>query len=243
MIIIGFVLCHNNASTLHETFQKIPNCINEFFVSDDNSSDNSEEVCRNSNITYFKNQSLKIGYGSNVKNGLKICFERFNADYAVEIHGDGAQFNPNATYDVIEILSREKVDLFVGSRFLKFKENLKLKYPFSRMLPNIVISNIERILLGIDISDFHNGYRVYSKKFYDEIDINKLSNNYLMSFECILYAKEKKLKIAQVPVLCDYTGNHTSHKLFGKNSAFSYQLETYGLIFKYFLRKFFKHRK
>lgn len=242
MNIIGFILCHNNSKMLENSFKKIPDCINEYFVTDDNSIDNSYEVCKNNNVLFFKNTNLKNGYGSNVKNGLKISFEKFKADYAVEIHGDGAQFNPSATYDALKILKNENLDLIVGSRFLNLKENLKLKYPLSRMIPNFVISNIERMLLGIKISDFHNGFRIYSKKFYNSIQLDKLSNNYLLSFECILHTKEKNLKIGQVPVLCDYTGDHTSHKLFGKNSAFTYQLETFLLILKFFLRKISKKK-
>ena len=61
-----------------------------------------------------------------------------------------------------------------------------------------------------------------------------ISNNYLFSFEIILHAKKQNLKIGEVPVTCDYKSEHTSHKLFGRNSAFSYQLETFKLIYNYF---------
>ena len=49
--------------------------------------------------------------------------------------------------------------------------------------------------------------------------------------------QKNKLQICEIPVICDYKSDHTSHKLFGKNSAFTYQLETFNLIYKYFRNK------
>ena len=109
---------------------------------------------------------------------------------------------------------------------------MKYGYPFVRMIPNF-ISNIERIILNIPISDFHQGFRIYSKKLFNKLKLDILSNNYLFSFEVILLSKQENLKIAEVPVLANYKLPHTSHKLFGKNSAFTYQLETFKLIYKF----------
>lgn len=241
MRIIGFILTRNNKNLVMKAVNKIPSCINNFFISDDNSNDGIEALCKMENINIYKNFRKNNGYGSNVKNALKISFEEYKADYAVEIHGDGAQFDPRATFDAINIINEKKSDLIVGSRFLKFKNNLTLGYPLSRMLPNLIISNIEKILLNINISDFHSGFRVYSKKLYNTLNIEEFSNDYLFSFEVIIFSKENKLVIDQVPVLCDYKSEHTSHKLFGNNSAFTYQLKTFKLIFLHFKKMFKKN--
>ena len=52
-----------------------------------------------------------------------------------------------------------------GSRFLKFKKNMKYGYPLERMIPNFFISSFERLILKIPLSDFHQGFKIYSKKF------------------------------------------------------------------------------
>ena len=49
--------------------------------------------------------------------------------------------------------------------------------------------------------------------------------------------KKNNLQIHEIPVICDYKSDHTSHKLFGKNSAFTYQIETFNLIYKYLRKK------
>ncbi len=236
MKIVGFILNKNNSKLLKSAYEKIPNCIDEVFVSDDSSSDDSEKSAFDLNLKFYKNK-YKNGYGGNVKNALDVSFKKYNADYAVEIHGDGAQFHPNATIDAINLIYKESPDLICGSRFKCFKENIKLGYPVIRMVPNFILSTIERILLKIPITDFHQGFKVYSKKFFNNINFDKLSDNYLLSFEVIIYSKIMNLSIKEVPVLCDYVSPHTSHKLFGKNSAFIYQLETFKILYKYFLKK------
>ena len=60
-----------------------------------------------------------------------------------------------------------------------------------------------------------------------------MSDDFLFNFETILLAKQYNLKIAEVPVFANYNLPHTSHKLFGKNSAFSYQIKTFKLIYKF----------
>ena len=233
--IIGFIITKDNADLVEAAFNKIPDCINDFFVSDDNSTDNIKSVCLRNNVKLYRN-SLPQGYGANVKNALKIAFEKYDADYAVEIHGDGAQFDPFSTNYALEMLNKKNVDFVLGSRFKLFKKNMNLGYPFSRMIPNYIISSIEKRLLSIPISDFHQGFKIYGKKMHEVINEFNLSNNYLFNFESILIAKQKNLIIKEVPVLCDYISPHTSHKLFGKNSAFSYQIQTFKLIFNYLIR-------
>ena len=236
MKIVGFILNKNNSKLLETAYRKIPKSIDEIFISDDGSIDDSEKIASNLKINFHKNKYVN-GYGGNVKNALDISFNKYHADYAVEIHGDGAQFNPCATDDALEIIDKDKADLICGSRFKCFLENLKLGYPFIRMFPNLILSTIERFLLNIPITDFHQGFKIYSKNLYQKINLQKLSDNYLFSFEIIIYSKMLNLIIKDVPVLCDYKSPHTSHKLFGKNSAFTYQIDTFKLIYKYLRKK------
>ena len=68
---------------------------------------------------------------------------------------------------------------------------MKLGYPLSRMIPNLILSKIEKHLLKIDITDFHSGFRIYSKNLSQKINYKNFSNDYLFSFEIILHAKTK----------------------------------------------------
>ncbi len=231
MKLVAFILSNNSYEKIEYTVNKVPKIIDDIFISEDSKDQNILRISKKNNYKLIYNNNSS-GYGSNVKNALRYAFKELGADYAIEVHGDNAQFDPGATYDALKFIEKG-YDFILGSRFLKLKENMKYGYPLERMLPNFFISNIERIILKIPISDFHQGFRIYGKKFFNKLKLNYLSNDYLLSFETILFAKQENLKIAEVPVLANYKLPHTSHKLFGKNSAFTYQLKTFKLIYKF----------
>ena len=92
--VFGMILSHNCEKLLPITLNKIPKSyFNKIFVTDDGSSDNSPQVASELGLPITK--ASTSGYGANVKHGLNYAFNN-GADYVVEIHGDGAQFNPNA---------------------------------------------------------------------------------------------------------------------------------------------------
>ncbi len=229
--LVAFILSNSSYESIDYTVSKVPHIIDDFFISEDSQDENILEIAKKNNYKLIYNNNLG-GYGSNVKNSLRYAFNELNADYAIEVHGDHAQFDPSATYDALEYL-KNNYDFISGSRFLKFRENMKYGYPLERMIPNFFISNLERIILKIPLSDFHQGFKIYSKRFFEKMDLNYMSDDFLFNFETILLSKQLNLKIAEVPVVANYNLPHTSHKLFGKNSAFSYQIRTFKLIYKF----------
>ena len=231
MKLVAFILSNDTYEKINYTVSKIPDVIDDFFISEDSNDQNIATIAKKKNYKLIYNYN-KSGYGSNVKNSLRYAFNELKADFAIEVHGDNAQFNPNATLDAIKYLENN-YDLVSGSRFLRFKDNMKNGYPLQRMIPNFFISNLERIILKIPLSDFHQGFKIYSKNLFNTFNLNLMSDSYLFSFETILLAKQFNLKIAEVPVLANYKLPHTSHKLFGKDSAFSYQIQTFKLIYKF----------
>ena len=82
-----------------------------------------------------------------------------------------------------------------------------------RYLANISLSFIARLVFGLPLTEFHSGFRVYSKKMIETLMLEKNSNGHLFSFEIIAQAKYFNLKICQVPVRCDYKSEHTSMKI------------------------------
>ena len=231
MKLVAFILSNNSYEGIETTVNKVPDIIDDVFISEDSKDKNILEIVKKNNYKLIYNHNVR-GYGSNIKNSLRYAFNELKADYAIEVHGDYAQFNPSATYDALKYL-KEDYDFISGSRFLKFKQSMKYGYPLERMIPNFFISNIERVILKIPLSDFHQGFKIYSKKFYEKMDLNYMSDDFLFNFETILLSKQLNLKIAEVPVIADYNLPHTSHKLFGKNSAFTYQLRTFKLIYRF----------
>ena len=86
MNIVGFILSRNNGNLIEKAIKKCPQCINQIFISDDKSTDNTHEVAKKNSIEIFTNEKIN-GYGGNVKNALKVAFEKFDADYALKFMG------------------------------------------------------------------------------------------------------------------------------------------------------------
>ena len=218
---------------LEKAYEKIPkNLVYKIIVSDDKSSDNAYEVAENLGLDFFRNTGFK-GYGGNIKSAIKKSFE-LGADYAVEIHGDGAQFNPIAIGDALKYMDKD-YDLILGSRFIVKGLARKNGMPLIRYYANIGLSFFDRIVLNLPLTEFHTGFRVYSKNFYETLPILKNSNDYLFSFEVIAQAAYFNLKVAEVPVVADYLSEHTSHSVFG---ATIYALKTFYILFMYLMAKF-----
>ena len=121
--LIAFILSNKSYGGIEYTVNKIPNIIDDFFISEDSKDEHILEIVKKNNYKLIYNNKLS-GYGSNVKNSLRYAFNELKADYAIEIHGDHGQFDPSATYDAIKYLNNN-YDFISGSRFLKFKENMK----------------------------------------------------------------------------------------------------------------------
>jgi len=231
--IIAFILTHNCGHMLEKAYKKIPkNLVYRIIVSDDLSSDNANLVAKKLGLDFFTNPGFK-GYGGNIKSAIKKSFE-LGADYAVEIHGDGAQFDPIAIRDAIKYIDTD-YDLILGSRFIIKGLARKNGMPLIRYYANIGLSFFDRIVLNLPLTEFHTGFRVYSKNFYETLPIIKNSNDYLFSFEVIAQASYFNLKVAEVPVEADYHSEHTSHSILG---ASVYAIKTFYILLIYLLAKF-----
>ena len=229
--VYGLILSHNCEKLIDETIKRIPkDLFHEVIVSDDGSTDNS--VSKYKELGYKVFETSVAGYGSNVKNGLKAAFEN-GADFVVEIHGDGAQFDPSATYKAIDLINQD-TDLILGSRFIDKGRALELGMPLPRYLANRALSFIDRIILGKSLSEFHTGFRVYRKTIMDVYTKN-YSHDHICSFQIIAGVIEKNMKIDEIEVECDYRKEHTSHGYMG---ASLYAMLHFIVLLQFMLKKY-----
>src|SRR3989338_5045887 len=105
---------------------------------------------------------------------------------------------------------------------------------FWKWIPIRLLNLIDKIVLGVSLDDFHQGFRVYTKKMLEKINYSSNSNNYLFSFELIAQAVYWDIKIAQVLVETSYTGKKRGASL--KNSI-KYSLGTFKILLFYILAR------
>jgi glycosyltransferase involved in cell wall biosynthesis len=231
--IFGVILSHNCEHFIDQTLSRIPeNIFDKIIVSDDGSIDNSVGIYRK--LGYDVYETSTAGYGSNIRNGLMAAFKD-GADYVVEIHGDGAQFDPYSVIGAKDYIE-EGVDLILGSRFMKKGRARELGMPLLRFLANRGLSFIDRIILNKNLSEFHTGFRVYKKSLM-KVYSNLFSDDHICSFQIIAATIAKRLSVKEIEVECDYRREHTSHSYAG---ATKYAILHFGVLLQFLLSKYIK---
>ena len=222
MKIVGLILTYNCESMIQRAIDNIPKeYLYKIICADDNSQDNTGKIVKNNNIDFLTHEHL--GYGGNLFYGLEHAF-KLGATHVVELHGD-AQYDFNAIKKCIPLINQE-ADLILGNRFYKYLEPLRNGMDIFRYFGNIFLTFIGSIGLGIYTRDLFPGFRIYSKNFFETIDLKNTSNNYFFSFEIIAQSKYLNLKICSVPVQCDYKLEHNSMALINGFPAILHTIKT-----------------
>ena len=237
--IVVMILTYNCAHLLKTAYQKIPkDLVDVVFVTDDGSTDNVIEVAQSLGIEIIKHETNR-GYGGNVKSGLKHALD-LEADYVFEVHGDGAQFDPQALKEAIPFIE-DGAHLILGSRFRQAGQARGNGMPLVRWLANRFLSYIDKRVLKLPLTEFHTGFRIYSRTLLETVSYDQNSDDYLFSFQIIAQAAYHDMQVSEVPVEADYISEHTSHALLG---AALYAVRTFGVLTSYILaRKGVRHSR
>ncbi len=229
--IFGILLTYKHAKMVADIYRRLPTGVfDEVIIFDDASGDNIKEVADDLGLRAFTREK-NLGYGGNIKFSIKKCVE-LGAEYMVEIHGDG-QYGSDSIIPGLEKM-KQGYDFVLGSRFTDWRQPLRDKMPLPTYLANRGLSFIDRLVLGLPLTEFHTGFRIYSRKLVETIDLDPTANGHLFSFQIIALARYHNLRIAEVPVRCDYTKEHTSIKL---GQAIEYSFQMFGVLARYLLAR------
>jgi glycosyltransferase involved in cell wall biosynthesis len=177
--------------------------VDKVIVVDDGSSDKTAEVARLAGALVVRHERNR-GYGA----ALKTCFEtarKINAEAMVILDADG-QHNPDEIPTVLAAITSGKADAVCGSRFIGEDRS---KMPTYRKV-GIKILNIATSMIGARVSDSQCGFRAYSKRAISVIDPSERGMG--AGSEILLQLYEKRLKVVEVPVHCNYTRGGSSQR-------------------------------
>lgn len=228
--VIGVILTYNCAPMVEDLYRRIPQeALDEIILIDNNSADDTIEIAKRLGINYFIHEYTE--YGGSIKWGLKKALE-LGADYIVEIHGDG-QYDPVFIPDALKKI-REGYDFLLGSRFTTLGQPLKDHMPLARYVANIGLSFVDRLVLRVPLTEFHSGFRVYSRRLLESVCLDATSNTHLFSFQIITLARFCNLNIAEIPIRCNYADEHTSISILHSTI---YAFRTLGVLLQYILAR------
>lgn len=192
---------YNAEKTLAKTYSDIPkDFIAKIILVDDASKDKTVEIANELGLNVVVHEQ-NLGYGANQKTCYKEALSD-GADIVVMLHPD-YQYDPTLLPYIVNPIVTEECDCVLGSRILG-KEVIKGGMPWYKYLGNRVLTIIENLVLGQRLSEYHTGYRAYSRKLLETVPFESNSNNFVFDTEIIIQIIAQRFSIKEVPIPTRY---------------------------------------
>ncbi len=218
--------------TVKKTYDDLPkDLISEIILVDDASKDKTVEAAEKLGLSVYIHPKNK-GYGGNQKTCYDQALKR-NPDIVVMVHPD-YQYDPTLLGVLCEPIVNGRVDIMLGSRIQNRNQALEGGMPIWKYFSNRFLTMFENIALGINLSEFHTGYRAFSGKALKMLPYHKFSNDFVFDQEILVSAVSYGLTISDTPVPCKYFPEASSINF--KRSA-TYGILTLWTVFAYLLHQ------
>jgi glycosyltransferase involved in cell wall biosynthesis len=194
--IIVVLPAYNASNTLSDTYNDIPfDIVDDLILVDDNSTDNTIEVARELGIKNIIKHDCNLGYGGNQKSCYNKALE-LKADIIIMLHPD-YQYTPKLIHSMSYLIANEVYPVVIGSRILG-KGALKGGMPLYKYIANRFLTLTQNILMNQKLSEYHTGYRAYSKEVLTSFDFNKNSNDFIFDNQFLAQIFHKGFEVAEI---------------------------------------------
>jgi glycosyltransferase involved in cell wall biosynthesis len=181
--IVVVLPAYNAAKTLEATFNEIPfDIVDEVVLVDDASKDETIAKAKELGIRHIIQHEKNKGYGGNQKTCYKKALE-LGADIVIMLHPD-YQYTPQLISPMVSIIANNVYPVVLGSRILG-KGALKGGMPMYKYFSNRILTFIQNILLNQKLSEYHTGYRAFSKEVLLSIKIDACNDDFVFDNEMI----------------------------------------------------------
>ncbi len=226
---------YNAANTLLKTYNEIPfDVVDYVILVDDASTDNTAKLANDLNLELFIHEK-NLGYGGNQKTCYKQALKA-GADVVVMLHPD-YQYSPKLVGAMASLVAIGQYEMVLGSRIIT-GDALKNGMPLYKYIANRVLTVIENILLGKKISEYHTGYRAFSRQLLQDLPLHQNSNDFVFDNEMIAQAIYFGYSVGEVSCPTKYFaqassinfGHSVKYGLGVLKTAVMYRLSRWGVI-------------
>jgi len=223
---------YNAEKTLKKTYDEIPfNFVDEVILVDDLSSDKTVEVGKRIGIKHIIKHDKNKGYGGNQKSCYKKALE-LNADIVVMLHPD-YQYTPLLLPSMCYLIANNVYPVVIGSRILG-KGALKGGMPIYKYFANRLLTFWQNILMGQKLSEYHTGYRAFSREVLEKINYNINSDDFVFDNQMLAQIFYAGYEIGEITCPTKYFEEVSSINL---KRSIKYGFGVIGVSIAYFLQK------
>jgi len=230
--IVVVLPAYNASRTLEKTYNEIPfDIVDEVVLVDDKSSDNTIEVGKKLGIKHVISHVQNTGYGGNQKSCYNKALE-LNADIVIMLHPD-YQYTPKLIPAMSSLISQGLYPCVLGSRILG-KGALNGGMPIYKYIANRFLTLTENILIGQKLSEYHTGYRAFSREVLESITYNQNDDDFIFDNEMLSQIFMKGYEIAEITCPTKYFDEASSINF---SRSMKYGLGVLRVSFRHFLHK------
>jgi glycosyltransferase involved in cell wall biosynthesis len=232
--VVVIMPAYNAGQTLRKTFNEIPfEVVDEVILTDDRSTDDTVIVARELGIHHIIEHDANRGYGGNQKSCYDKALE-VGADIIIMLHPD-YQYTPKLIISMTYLMANKVYPVVIASRILG-KGALKGGMPMYKYIANRFLTLSQNLLMNQKLSEYHTGYRAYTREVLESIDYNKYSDDFIFDNQFLAEILYQGFEVAEITCPTKYFEEASSIN-FTRSSK--YGIGVLGVSFKYFFKRIF----
>ena len=186
---------YNASRTLRQTYNDVPlDVVDEVLLVDDASSDETVALARELGLTTFLH-ARNLGYGKNQKTCYREALKR-DADIVIMLHPD-YQYSPKLLTSLAGMIASGHYDIALGSRILGVGA-LQGGMPRYKYVSNRFLTAVQNLLLGYKLSEYHTGFRAFSRRVLKSLPLEADTDDFLFDNEVLAQAVYFKFDIGEI---------------------------------------------
>ena len=205
--VIIIMPAYNAEKTLRATHSELPfNIVDEVILVDDASSDRTVSIANELGIFVLQHHK-NLGYGGN----QKTCYREallHGADIVVMLHPDH-QYSPRLVSAMVAMLNSGHYDAILASRILG-KGALAGGMPLYKYVSNRILTAFENILINTKLSEFHTGFRAWTRDVLENLNLEVCSNDFIFDNQMLAQAIYAHYRIGEISCPTEYIEGSSS---------------------------------
>lgn len=200
--IVVVMPAYNAAKTLGLTYAEVSfEIVDEIILVDDGSTDRTVEVAHTIGVHHVIQHRVNLGYGAN----QKTCYDKaleLGADIVVMLHPD-YQYTPKLIPAMCFVIAQDLYPVVIASRMLG-KGARRGGMPFYKLVSNRALTLFQNLMLGQHLSEYHTGYRAFSRAVLETTNYHQNSNDFVFDNEILTQFVYQGYEIGEISCPASY---------------------------------------